>query len=466
MKQRLTLFITLLIVLGVSGVTTKASPALLTLEAALGRVAHHSDYQSWQQSLESTDDTVQGIRDKHALKLDINGNILSYSYNVDKETSDFSSGAGLTLTKSTLGGTSLTGRVSPSWNLSNGSTSANWSIEVSQAIWPSPRLSSDQITLKAADKTASVLAQQRDYVVMNAQFKIERLYRSAQIAVARVGQAETSLDTAQKNLRILEQKRALGEASELDMINGELAVLRAERDLESARASLATAKRSLFEAIDLTGEYDLEPLDVTELHAAEVVVDLDGLLANVEHHPLVLTHEPELTKASLELEAGLEALKPQANLSVSLKETPQQGGQGGTVFQASITIGYPLLDGNQRAKTLENLSDNLEKTRDAYESALESVVRLIHEAEAELEKLSRDREIAGLTLRQAELEWEAAQLQYEVGMIDISALVSAEMRHKQAQLDYFESNYNYNWAQRRLSFGIVGDLTGTGGPAR
>lgn len=131
-----------------------------------------------------------------------------------------------------------------------------------------------------------------------------------------------------------------------------------------------------------------------------------------------------------------------------------------------MTIGYPLLDKNQRSSTLETLSDNLERARSAYEEALEQVKVLFKETAEEVKRLARDVEIADLTLRQAELEWEAAQLQYNAGLIDHSALDSAQLRLRQAQLEHYESMLNYSWAKRRLNRGLVGDLAVAGGQGR
>ena len=121
-----------------------------------------------------------------------------------------------------------------------------------------------------------------------------------------------------------------------------------------------------------------------------------------------------------------------ASFRLALEEkTPSGGQQGGTTFLAAVTIGYPLLDRNQRADTLASLADSLENAEEAYENAVENVVNLILETEAEVKRLERDKQIAWLSLRQAELEWEAARLQHGAGIIDDSALHSAELRLRQ-----------------------------------
>jgi outer membrane protein TolC len=441
-------------------------PGVLTLEDVLARVEYHSDYKAWESSLESSTATLQSLLDKHGLALELSGNLLTYSYNLDTESSRLSTGAGLSLSKTNRWGTSVQGRLTPTWDLSKGSAQTSWSLELTQTLWPLPQQGSDQLTLQAAYQTQGVLHRQRDYVVANAQLKIERLYRAAQLAEARVALAEARLGEAIRSLSVLEQKQAMGEAGEADLISGELSVLRAERELEALIASAAAAKANLLKAVDLAGDYQLAPLDLEELPESSGEIDVDALISQAHQHPLVLQYEVELDRAERELEASLAAGKPQASLRVSLGERTAQGGQGGTTFEAAVTIGYPLLDRNQRENTIKALTDSQEKAEDSYASAVENVVSLIKDGAEEIKSLERDERIAFLTLRQAELEWELAQRQYAAGMIESTTLQSAELRLKQAQLDYYESLWNCAWAKRALNLGLVGDLTGIGGQGR
>ena len=81
-------------------------------------------------------------------------------------------------------------------------------------------------------------------------------------------------------------------------------------------------------------------------------------------------------------------------------------------------------------------------------------------AQAELARLARDEEIARLNFRQAQLEWEAAEKQYELGTLEEGALNQVRLALRQAQLDYWEACHRHDLAKRRLSQGIAGDLLG------
>lgn len=459
MKRRLLTLVALGVLLAGGHISAHELPLeTLTLEDAIGRVEYHSDYRAWQSSLTGVQESIQNINDKQAITLGLSGNLLSFTYNFDQETSSASVGTSLSLSKSALSGTTVSGSLSPTYQIRDSKLNAGWSLGFTQAIWPSPSLSSDRINLAIAKHTDDVLAKQYDYMRQNTELKIEELYRAAQLAWARVSFAETNLTTAHSALRIATQKEAIGEASEADMIAGQLGVLRAERDLESSKESARVAKHNLLAALDLDGDYDLAPLEISGLSVARVDCDFQEFVVDLEQHPLVLHYEYELARAEFELEAASEASKPEASLSITLGETNR-----GNEFQASLRFGYPILDGNQRISTLQDRQDGLENVEQSLAEAVENLRLLFEQAAEELAKQARDLEIAQLTLRQAELELEAARLRYEAGIIEESALANTKLTLDQAQLSYVESVFRYNLACRRLNCGIVGDLTLAGG---
>lgn len=461
MKKGLLIFVVFSIFVGVGCLTAAdASLPTLTLEEALARVESHSDYQTWLANLDEVEDTLQSIADKHSLALDLSGNLLRYTYNFDQESSQLSTGGGISLSKSSLSGTSLSGNISPTYSFKDGELRTTWSLGVEQTLWPAPRYSSDQLTLSVAKGQHDLLQRQREYMVAGARLKIEDLYRTAQLAQMRVAFAETSLENAQTSLTVTKQKVKLGEASEADLISSELSILLAERELESSLSNAQTALDNLLSALDLEGDYQLASLEIELPPTTEIEVDVEGLIAELVNHPLVLASKLELDKAELELKAAQESSKPQANLSINLSESPTTQQGGGLSFQAMVSVGYPLLDRNQRNRTLETRAESLDKAEESYQDVLENVRTLIEEAALDLSKLARDEEIARLTLRRAELEWEAVQRQFELGIIEGNLLTNAQMELLRAKLDYWEACHRHSLAKRRLSLGIVGDLPG------
>ena len=129
MKRIWVLALTLCVLLGISRIATAhESPVILTLDEALARVEYHSDYQAWESNWENSSKSIQAILDKHSLALDISGDLFSYRYDFERDESDFSTGPALSLSKSNLWGTNLSGSFSPKWNLSDGSVRSGWSL--------------------------------------------------------------------------------------------------------------------------------------------------------------------------------------------------------------------------------------------------------------------------------------------------------------------------------------------------
>ncbi len=441
--------------------TQAAAQDLLTLEGALARVEQHSDYQAWLKNLEAVEETLEGIKDRHLLGIELTGSILRFNHNFSRDSSRWDTAGGLSFSKSTAQGATFSGSLNPSFNWQNQEISASWSLGWQQTIWPSPRLGSEEINRVVAEVNKAGLEEQRAYVLAGARLKIEELYRSAQLAQARVALAEAAWRSAQENLQLITARVERGEAGEMDLISGQLAVLRGERELESAQLAAARALESLLAAVDLAGgQYTLEPLELTSLPRSGIEPDFAALQADLEKHPLLLNYRAELERARLELAAAEAAKKPEASLTVRLENAPETATGGGFSFQAAVSIGYPLLDRNQRTKTTQAREEALEDVEQSYAQALADLHKSLEDAQAELARLARDEEIARLSLRQAELEWQAVQKQYELGAVEEGALNQAQLALRQAQLDYWDACHRHDLAKRRLSLGIVGDLLG------
>lgn len=455
------IFLTLCLLITVTSLGSLSyAKNIFTLEDALSRVSYHSDVEAWSDSITNVDKTIKSITDKHGISLDVGGNILSYSYDVKGETHGVSTGQTLSISKSNLNGTTLGANYSPKWSYSTdpktgSATSSTWGLSLSQTIWPSPKLSSDQISLSIAAKHKNALQSQSDYILANARFKIEELYHKAQLAQEKVQFSQQNLHNAEKALEIIIRKKAMGEAGEFELIGAEIAVLRGKRELEVSLKASETARISLFDAIDLEGDFVLEPLNFYETPKSNVDIDFSELTSNLANHPLVQHYKVDLEKANLDLRATMAAEKPRADLSINFTNNK--------TFVASVNIGHSILDKNQQATTLESREEALENLEKAYEKAIEKLRDQVKDAEEDLQKLEQDLEISNLTVRQATLEKRAAEERYAKGMIEQTALEGAETKLRQAQLDFYELSFIYDLTLRRLSMGILGDLPLTGG---
>lgn len=247
----------------------------------------------------------------------------------------------------------------------------------------------------------------------------------------------------------------MGEAGEFELIGAEIAVLRGKRELEVSLKASETARISLFDAIDLEGDFVLEPLNFYETPKSNVDIDFSELTSNLANHPLVQHYKVDLEKANLDLRATMAAEKPRADLSINFNNNK--------TFVASVNIGHSILDKNQQATTLESREEALENLEKAYEKAIEKLRDQVKDAEEDLQKLEQDLEISNLTVRQATLEKRAAEERYAKGMIEQTALEGAETKLRQAQLDFYELSFIYDLTLRRLSMGILGDLPLAGG---
>lgn len=460
MRNRALLLILSLLLIIFNFAAVASQVEILTLEDALNRINYHSDVKAWEDNLKSLDKTLQGLDDKQKIGLNVSGNILSYSYDLDNENHSLSTGQGISISKANLSGTNLSASFSPSWSYKLGSqedasTNLTWSFSLNQKLWPPAKLNSDQISLTITQQNIDILEKQKDYVLTNAKFKIQELYHAAQLGQEKIQFAQANLANAERTLQMALEKQELGESSETEIISAEIGVLRAERELEASLNSAENAKEKLLDSLELDGNFALEKIDINGIQRRNLALNLDGLKSEIEVHPLIQHYSVELAEANLDLNATLAAEKPSADLAISIDNKK--------TFSAYINVGHAIFDKNQRVTTRESREENLEKLEKSYEEALENLLDKIEEANESLKKLERDLAISKLTLRQAELELDVAKERFAKGIIDQTSIDNAKLALKQAQLDYYEIYFTYDLTLERLNQGILGDLSTTGG---
>lgn len=434
-----------------------------TLAMALDRVEYHSDYQSWLNSTETTRKSIKTILDKQQPRIELDSGqsgIVSYNYNIDKEHSSFMVSPSLSISKTSLHGTSLTTSVTPSKTLQKGTDwRVGWLVSLRQTIWPSPSLSADRIALSNSDKSLVMLESLEEYVIQSALFKIEELYRSAQLIEARVNFAEKNLQAERHGLQVTLEKVAIGEAGDAELITSKLGVLRSEKELELAKANAKNAVRRLQDAIGLEESITLSPLELESLAAYNIhEISSANLAIYVEEHPLIIPLLVDIEKAKLDLLAAEEALKPGASFSFSFSENQSNERQ----LRANFNISYPVLDGGQKNETIQNRTEALDSLSETYEKSIEDLLETKQDLLNNLDSLAREMEINELTALKSNLEFEAALHQYSLGVIDARTLERHEIQLRQAELNYWDSIYQYDLAVRRLNSGILGDLVGLG----
>lgn len=310
----------------------------------------------------------------------------------------------------------LGGSVGPRW--SPGGQSADWQVEVSQALRPPGERTALLAAATAGVEQAAALAED---AARQALGDVARAFLTTLAAQERVRVTAEDEEAAFAVRGAVEQRAVAGDATALDVHLARVEAVRTRAGRGAAEAALATGLASL------RAQLALDPGAPLHLDGALAVAggfDLPTLLAHVADRPDVRAFEAERRTAEAEVRVGRSMALPAVDLRAGYA---REGGD--QLVTGGISLTLPAFQRGQG--TRRSARARAERARieaDAARRTAEAEVRGAHEAWRQLSDAARDVEAEGLpALAGAET---LALRSYQAGEIGLEALV---LTRRQAQ---------------------------------
>lgn len=288
----------------------------------------------------------------------------------------------------------------------------------------------------------------------------ERLFFEVrrQEALSEVQTKAVELSTEQ--LKKTQAMKDLGAATQADVLkaevddsNNQLARLRAERDLEIAKATLAnylgTDPR---EAVELVAE---EP-DLGEVLPLETAVD-----RALQRNPSLESSRAGLQASRSSVRAAKSARYPSLSLNGStnyfnfeLKDFDDEHFE----WQYGISMDFTLFDGFLTKGNIRRAEADLYKARRGVESEERDVILAVRQAWLDLEIARRSIEVGERAVRSSEEDLRLAQERYRLGEGTILDVIDAQVNLTRSRTDLVGSRFDARIAQSKLR-SAVGDLS-------
>lgn len=435
---------------------------VLTLTEAKSLAFKHNMVVTWQNEIQSTERSLEQLLAGEEWSLTVgDSRVIRYTYPLEDGEPSWSIAPQASLSKSNLKGFSLTANLTPQYN-SQSEWDVTWSVRASQQIFPTPDLSSTNVNLRVLEQELSVQQAQQDVLYHLVELEIEELYRQAQFSAAQAELAALSYKLEEGEHQKVLQRKRLGEAGELDLINSELALLNAQQELDGANRRKQQAYTTLAQAIELGSiDFELEPLVGSDFVVSDYRLAKAELVELAKSQNMGIAQAlADVKRRELELAQAQDGLRPDVNLNVEIADSDRSGSPKNLV--AYVGLEYPLLDGNQRRQTVLDKEEALEDAIKAYHEEQEDLRQQVNDRLDEVKSREKDLEIARLSLRKAELELEVLKQQHDQGLIDEARIIRQQATLEQATLNYWETLLEYDFLVRRLSQGIIEESVAVG----
>ncbi|MEA1965584.1 MAG: TolC family protein [Candidatus Aerophobetes bacterium] len=439
--------------LGILLVFTLAVPGfaqekvVLTLEESIQRALEHSlDAQIVRTEME----TAQLELDKQeaTFKPQVSVSASPLQWKGDPELLEYRPGVNLDATLHTPGGTGITVSAAEEKE-ENEKMEARFTLGITQQVTSGPQYDSSSISL---EKSRLGLEQEKltseeeiegvKLEVMATFYGILRQERERELR-------ELSLQQAEENLRIVEDKREEGMANQLDVLDAEMQRIEAEEALFQAKSNLLQSMIDLKElvGINLKEEIVLENKSSTEYHS--LTIELEEALRQALENNLQISQQ-ELAVKMCQLDCTVSKAEALPSLNVFADYSYNESGLEEEEYRVGMLVEIPLLDGGEGKTNIRIAEQKVKKAKLNLEKLKQDVCGMVREYFYELKGM--EKRVTSLKLSQ---EKKRRALRIIEEMLSEGAATTQEMREWkisfiQTEIDYLQALVDYKVVKAEL----------------
>lgn len=284
-----------------------------------------------------------------------------------------------------------------------------------------------------------------DYLV----FEVDKAYMQLQLAYKALEVMEKALQAAESNKSLADNSFKQGYLQRADVLAVEVRVTEVKNQLQLTKSNVANASNYLSFLMNDSSNVLLHPSDSLSINHFDLVVATQVSTERSDIKALQLASNAYETMSKADKMTFLPTLNAFGSYEL-YDDQVFQGDASGYLFGAQLS--WTILDGTKRFGKSQKSRATFEKSKLQYEQyvsqsqlELNKAKRLFIDAENKL-KLSK------LAMEQSQESLRIRTNRFEQGLEKTSDLLIAETQFAQKQLEYYQTIFEYNYAQAYLQF--------------
>ncbi len=331
--------------------------------------------------------------------------------------------------------------------LNNPSQIENYStkIEILQ-----PLINIDGIYQRRAAKTkmeAMTLQIQRtnDYLT----FEVEKAYMQLQLSYKAVDVLEKALEAASENKKLADNSFKQGYMQRADVLAVEVRVIEVKNQIQTAKSNVHNASDYLLFLMNETQGVLLKPSDelILENNKSGFAEKVPENRADIKAMDFATQAYGNLTKA--DKMAFLPRLNAFGNYELYDDKIFQASAKG-YLFGAQLS--WDIFQGSKRFGKLQKSKANYEKSKLEYQQYVSKSNLELNKAKRMLIDAENKLKLTELALQQSKESLRIRTNRFKEGLEKTSDLLIAETQYANKQLQYYQTIFEYNYAQAYLQF--------------
>ena len=301
---------------------------------------------------------------------------------------------------------------------------------------------------KAAKTKMNAMALQTERTIDYLDFEVDKAYMQLQLAHKAVDVLEKALEAALANKKLADNSFKQGYLQRADVLSVEVRVIEVKNQLQNAKSNVQNASNYLSFLMNEKVDVVYQPTDSLEI----TILSLDDKKIS-ENRADIRAMQLASNAYQTMHKADIMAFLPTLNAFGSYElydDQIFQADANGYLFGAQLK--WDLFQGSKRFGKAQKSKAEYNKSKFQYEQyvsqsqlELNKVKRMLLDAENKLK-------LTTLALEQSKESLRIRTNRFSEGLEKTSDLLIAETQYAQKQLEYYQTVFEYNYAQAYLQF--------------
>tara|TARA_R110001583_G_scaffold41793_13_gene132970 strand:+ start:1690 stop:3003 length:1314 start_codon:yes stop_codon:yes gene_type:complete len=302
---------------------------------------------------------------------------------------------------------------------------------------------------KAAKSKMEAMTLQTERTTDYLMFEVDKAYMQLQLAYKALDVLEKALEAAQSNKQLADNSFKQGYLQRADVLAVEVRVTEVKNQLQMAKSNVKNASNYLSFLMNDYANVILKPADNLTINPMDLVVASQISTDRSDIKAMKLASNAYETMHKADNMTFLPTLNAFGSYELYDNQV-FQGDANGYLIGAQLS--WTLLDGTKRFGKAQKSKAEYEKSKLQYEQYISQSRLELNKAKRMFIDAENKLHLTKLAMEQSHESLRIRTNRFEEGLEKTSDLLMAETQFAQKQLEYYQTIFEYNYAQAYLQF--------------
>jgi len=302
---------------------------------------------------------------------------------------------------------------------------------------------------KAAKNKMQAMEFQTERTKQYLDFEVEKAYMQLQLAYKGVKVLDKVLTSAEANLKLAQDNFNQGLLQRADVLAVEVRVTEVKNQLQSAKSQVVNASNYLSFLMNDKSYAIYQPTDTLRVNLVDINLNKTISEDRADLKAMELTTESYKSMNKSDKMAFLPRLNAFGSYAL-FDDSLFQGSANGYTIGAQLS--WNIFEGSRRFGKAQESKVAFEKSQLEYEQYMSKSQLELNKAHRRLADAKNKLDLTALALKQSKESLRIRTNRFREGLEKTSDLLLTETQYAQKELEYYQTVFEYNYAQSYVKF--------------